>query len=43
LTPISTRQIPDFVAGLFERAVEAGHSEKNVMALVKVLRSESGT
>lgn len=40
MTPVWTRQVPDFVAGLFERVVEAGYGEENVMALVKVLRNE---
>jgi len=30
---------PDHLAGLFEKAVEAGHGEEHVMALVKVLRT----
>ena len=34
---IST-EIPDFVAGFFKKAVDAGYGEENVMALVKVLR-----
>jgi 3-hydroxyisobutyrate dehydrogenase-like beta-hydroxyacid dehydrogenase len=29
--------IPDFVASYFERAVEAGYGEKNVMSLIKLL------
>ena len=35
-------QIPDFVATFFEKAVDAGHGEENVMALVKVLQGDSG-
>ena len=31
---------PDFVSSLFEKAVDAGHGEENVMALVKVLRRD---
>jgi len=34
---IST-EIPDFIAGLFDRAIEAGHGQKNVMSLIKVLQ-----
>ncbi len=34
--------IPDFFASFFEKAVDAGHGEKNVMALVKVLQGNSG-
>jgi 3-hydroxyisobutyrate dehydrogenase-like beta-hydroxyacid dehydrogenase len=37
---IST-EFPDFVASFFQRAVDAGHGEENVMALVKVLQSDS--
>jgi len=33
---------PDFVSSLFEKAVDAGHGEENVMALVKVLQRDSG-
>lgn len=33
-------EIPDFVAGFFERAVAAGYGEQNVMALVKLLRGD---
>ncbi len=33
---IST-EIPDFIAGFFNKAVDAGYGEQNVMALVKVL------
>ena len=35
---IST-DFPDHLAGLFEKAVDAGHGEEHVMALVKVLRT----
>ena len=35
-------EIPDFVAGFFKKAVDAGYGEQNVMALVKVLRGDSG-
>ena len=31
-------EIPEFVAGFFERAIAAGHGEEEVAALVKVLR-----
>ncbi len=31
---------PDYVTGLFEKAVDAGYGEQHVMALVKVLRDE---
>jgi 3-hydroxyisobutyrate dehydrogenase-like beta-hydroxyacid dehydrogenase len=34
---IST-EIPDFIAGLFDRALEAGYAQKNVMSLIKVLQ-----
>ncbi len=32
---------PDFVAGFFKKAIDAGYGEENVMALVKVLQSDS--
>ncbi len=35
-------QVPDFVASFFKKAVDAGYGEENVMALVKVLQSDSG-
>ena len=35
-------QIPDFVASFFNKAVDAGYGEENVMALVKVLQGDSG-
>jgi len=38
---IST-EIPDFVAGFFKKAVDAGYGDQNVMALVKVLQGDSG-
>ena len=38
---IST-EIPDFVAGFFNKAVDAGYGEQNVMALVKVLQGDGG-
>ena len=31
-------EIPDFIGGLFERAMAEGHAETNVMSLVKILR-----
>lgn len=31
-------EIPDFIAGLFDRAIDAGYAQKNVMSLVKVLQ-----
>ena len=34
-------EIPDFVASFFEKAIEAGHGQENVMALVKVLQADS--
>jgi 3-hydroxyisobutyrate dehydrogenase-like beta-hydroxyacid dehydrogenase len=33
---------PGFVSSLFKKAVDAGYGEENVMALVKVLRSDRG-
>ena len=33
---------PDLASRLFEKAVDAGYGQENVMALVKVLRSEGG-
>ena len=35
-------EIPDFIAGFFKKAVDAGYGEENVMALVKVLQDDSG-
>ncbi len=35
-------EFPDFVASFFKKAVDAGYGEENVMALVKVLQSDSG-
>jgi len=35
-------EFPDFVAGLFTRAIAAGHGQKNVMSLLKVIK-ETGT
>jgi 3-hydroxyisobutyrate dehydrogenase-like beta-hydroxyacid dehydrogenase len=35
-------EIPDFVSGIFKRAIEAGHGEEDVAALIKVLRRDSG-
>jgi 3-hydroxyisobutyrate dehydrogenase-like beta-hydroxyacid dehydrogenase len=34
-------EIPDFIAGLFDRAVDAGQGEKHVMALIKALQTPS--
>ncbi len=31
-------EIPDFIAGLFDRAIAAGYAQKNVMSLIKVLQ-----
>ncbi len=31
-------EIPDFMTGLFDRAIEAGYAQKNVMSLIKVLQ-----
>ena len=36
---IST-EIPDFIAGLFDRAVAAGYSQTNVMSLIKILKQD---
>jgi 3-hydroxyisobutyrate dehydrogenase-like beta-hydroxyacid dehydrogenase len=36
-------EFPDFVAGLFERAIAAGYGEEDVAALVKVFRHTDGT
>ncbi len=36
-------EIPDFIANFFDKAVDAGYGEENVMALIKVLRSDRGT
>ena len=36
-------ELPNFIAGIFRRAVEAGHGEKDVAALTKVLRGDSDT
>lgn len=33
-------EVPDFIAGLFDRAVQAGHGDAHAMALTKVLRPE---
>jgi len=33
--------IPDFAASFFDKAIEAGHGQKNVMALVKVLQGNN--
>ena len=35
-------EMPDFIASLFKKAVDAGYGEENVMALVKVLQGDSG-
>lgn len=35
-------QVPDFIATFFKKAVDAGYGDENVMALVKVLQSDSG-
>jgi hypothetical protein len=35
-------KFPDFAAGLFERAIAAGHGPEDVAALVKVLRAKPG-
>jgi len=35
-------EVPDFIAGFFKKAVAAGYGEENVMALVKVLKDDSG-
>ena len=36
-------EFPDFVSGIFRRAVAAGHGDKDTAALIKVLRTERGT
>jgi 3-hydroxyisobutyrate dehydrogenase-like beta-hydroxyacid dehydrogenase len=33
-------EIPDFVAGIFKKAIDAGYGQENVMALVKVLQGD---
>jgi 3-hydroxyisobutyrate dehydrogenase-like beta-hydroxyacid dehydrogenase len=33
-------EFPDFVAGIFKKAIDAGYSQENVMALVKVLQGD---
>ncbi len=33
-----TSEVPDFISGVFKRAVAAGHGEEDVAALIKVLR-----
>ena len=35
-------EFPDFVAGLFGRAIAAGHGQEDVAALVKVFRHADG-
>ena len=35
-------EVPDFVAGLFRRAISAGFGDEDVAALVKVLRNGPG-
>jgi hypothetical protein len=34
-------EVPDFVSGIFQRAIAAGHGEEDVAALVKVLRGSN--
>jgi 3-hydroxyisobutyrate dehydrogenase-like beta-hydroxyacid dehydrogenase len=34
-------EFPDFVSGLFERAIKAGYGNEDAAALIKVLRSNS--
>ncbi len=36
-------EIPNFMSGIFKRAIAAGHGEEDVAALTKVLRSDSDT
>jgi 3-hydroxyisobutyrate dehydrogenase-like beta-hydroxyacid dehydrogenase len=36
-------QIPDFIAGFFKKAIDAGYGEENVMSLIKVLQHDSAT
>jgi 3-hydroxyisobutyrate dehydrogenase-like beta-hydroxyacid dehydrogenase len=35
-------ELPDFLAGIYQRGVDAGHGEEDVAALVKVLRASKG-
>lgn len=35
-------EIPEFVSGVFKRAIAAGYGKEDVAALIKVLRSEHG-
>ena len=35
-------EVPDFIAGLFKKAIAAGYGEDNVMSLVKVLQQTRG-
>jgi 3-hydroxyisobutyrate dehydrogenase-like beta-hydroxyacid dehydrogenase len=35
-------EVPDFIAGLFKKAIAAGYGEDNVMSLVKVLQQSRG-
>ncbi len=36
-------ELPNFMSGIFKRAIAAGHGEEDVAALIKALRSDSGT
>ena len=36
-------EFPNFISGMFKRAIAAGYGEEDVAALVKALRSDSGT
>jgi 3-hydroxyisobutyrate dehydrogenase-like beta-hydroxyacid dehydrogenase len=36
------REVPDFVSGIFKRAIAAGHGKEDVAALIKVLRGNGG-
>ena len=36
-------EFPNFISGMFKRAIAAGYGEEDVAALIKVLRDDSGT
>lgn len=35
-------ELPDFLSGIYQRAVAAGHGEEDLAALIKVLRGGEG-
>jgi 3-hydroxyisobutyrate dehydrogenase-like beta-hydroxyacid dehydrogenase len=35
----SSQQLPDFLAGMFKRAMEGGHGDSDIAALIEVLRN----